>query len=91
MERGVSTTCDHLCSRFQNVHCQGIELLYTPIYSPEFNPAEFCFNKMKTLVKNETYRDIFKTNIELGIYEVLEQVTASDCLGFYKTVGYLDI
>jgi hypothetical protein len=25
---------------------QGIEVLYTPTYSPEFNPAEYAFNKI---------------------------------------------
>ena len=24
---------------------QGIELLYTPIYSPDLNPAEHCFQR----------------------------------------------
>ena len=38
----------------------GIEMLFTPVYSPEFNPAEFCFNKLKHLVKSEELRSIFK-------------------------------
>ena len=26
----------------------GIELIYTPAYSPDLNPVELCFNKLKT-------------------------------------------
>ena len=28
----------------------GIELIYLPTYSPDLNPIEFCFNKVKTLL-----------------------------------------
>jgi len=27
---------------------RNIELVYTPTYSPDFNPVEFVFNKMRT-------------------------------------------
>ena len=70
---------------------QGIELLYTPVYSPDFNPVEFCFNKLKTCTQRAQYRDIFKDNVELGVHEVLREITAADCIGFYKAVGYLNI
>ena len=29
----------------------GIELLYTPSYSPDLNPIELCFNKIKCELK----------------------------------------
>jgi len=31
----------------------GIELLYTPVYSPDLNPIELCFNKIKTMMNYE--------------------------------------
>ena len=31
----------------------GIELIYLPTYSPDLNPIEFCFNKVKTLLNGE--------------------------------------
>lgn len=70
---------------------RGIDLIYTPVYSPDFNPVEFCFNKIKTCIKRHHYRDIFKQNIELGVHEVMREISASDCVGFYKAVGYLNL
>ncbi len=69
----------------------GIEIIYTPTYSPEFNPVEFGFNKLKTMVKQEYYRNLFKLNAEFAIYECLSEISASDCVGFYRKTGYLDI
>ena len=30
---------------------KNIEAIYAPIYSPDYNPIEFCFSKLKFLVK----------------------------------------
>ena len=37
----------------------GIELLYTPVYSPDLNPAELCFNKFETQM-NYHFQKVFK-------------------------------
>ncbi len=70
---------------------RGIEILFTPIYSSELNAAEFCFSKIKTLVKQSHYRAVFKENIPFGIYETLKEITPADCAGFYRKVGYLNM
>ena len=36
----------------------GIELLYTPAYSPDLNPVESCFNKVKTEL-NFSFQQLF--------------------------------
>ena len=41
----------------------GIEVVYLPTYSPEFNPVELAFNKMKTVAKQENIRQSFHRNI----------------------------
>jgi transposase len=33
---------------------QGIEVLYTPTYSPEFNPAEYAFKKNKNACQTKS-------------------------------------
>ena len=39
----------------------GIELIYLPTYSPDLNPIEFCFNKLKTLLNGE-FQELAHTN-----------------------------
>ena len=70
---------------------QGIDIIYMPVYSPDFNPVEFCFNKIKKMVQKPYFREIFKENIAFGIYEALKEITPGDCKGFYRHVGYLNL
>ena len=70
---------------------RGIELLYTPKYSPEMNPAEFAFNKIRTLLKQKEYRDMYAMNAGYTIYELLKEIKVSDCIGFFKATKYLNV
>lgn len=70
---------------------RGIDVLHLPVYSPELNPVELVFNKLKILSKQGNMRAIFNRNIHEGIYECLERVTALDCNGFYRKCEYFDI
>lgn len=67
----------------------GCVLLYLPSYSPELNPAEFVFNKLKTILKRNAYRELLRDNLHLGVLEGLKQVTAADMRGFYEHTGYI--
>ena len=40
----------------------GIEFLYTPVYSPDLNPADLCFNKFETQM-NYHFPKVFKANL----------------------------
>jgi len=33
----------------------------------------------------------FFLSVELGVHEVLKEITASDCIGFYQHVGHLNL
>jgi hypothetical protein len=48
-------------------HTMGIELLYTPSYSPDLNPVELCFNKIKTVLNGEL-KELVHTNLYLAVY-----------------------
>ena len=43
----------------------GIELLYTPAYSPDLNPVELCFNKVKTEL-NFSFQQLFHVSINMA-------------------------
>ena len=47
-----------------------IEFVYMPYYSPDFNPAEYVFGKIKTLMK---YRllDLTNANLIESLYNVI--------------------
>lgn len=67
----------------------GVLLMYLPTYSPELNPVELAFNKLKTILRRYEYRDILRFNIHVGIYRALQEISASDTRGFYNHVEYL--
>ena len=66
----------------------GIELLYTPSYSPDLNPIELCFNKVKTELNGEL-RELVYSNMNLAITEAVETISARDMAGFYEATDYL--
>ena len=67
-----------------------MELLYTPVYSPDFNPVEFVFSKMRTEMH---YRliDLVESNLKLEAYEALDSINAYDMKGFYLATSYIDV
>ena len=69
----------------------GVEVIYTPKYSPELNPAEFAFNKIKTLLKQKRYRDLYDLNPGYAIYEIVEEINDIVCRGFFQVTGYLEV
>ena len=69
----------------------GMEVVYLPTYSPEFNPIELAFNKMKTIAKHENNRRSFYRNIHVGVYNCVKQITEHDMRGFYRHTGYIAI
>ena len=36
----------------------GCSFVYLPTYSPRMNPAEYVFNKLKTIIKGFEFREI---------------------------------
>ena len=66
----------------------GIELLYTPSYSPDLNPVELCFNKIKGEL-NGDLRQMVSVNTNLAAMTAVERITAQDMPGFYEATSYL--
>mgnify|MGYP002260040060 FL=1 len=66
----------------------GIELIYLPTYSPDLNPREFCFNKVKALLNGE-FQELTHTNTKLAVMEAVERITTEDMAGFYEGTSYL--
>jgi transposase len=65
---------------------RGCEILYLPPYSPDLNPIEEAFSKLKALLRRAGARTREALIETMG--EALEAVTASDARGFFEHRGY---
>ena len=65
---------------------RGCELLYLPSYSPDFNPIEEAFAKIKNLLRKAAART--KEALVEAIAAALSAVTAEDVRGFFEHAGY---
>lgn len=64
----------------------GCRLVFLPSYSPDFNPTEEAFSKMKSLLRKAKARS-FEALVE-ATGQVLSAVTREDARGFFTHCGY---
>jgi transposase len=64
----------------------GCELLYLPAYSPDYNPIEEAFAKIKNLLRKAAARS--KEALVEAIGVALSAVTVADVRGFFEHAGY---
>ena len=69
------------------VEARGCELVYLPAYSPDFNPIEQAFAKLKALLRSAGARTREALLEAMGT--ALDAVTADDARGFFEYRGYL--
>lgn len=67
---------------------QGIELLYTPVYSPDLNPAEEVFSKVKNAL-NFDLLPVVHYDLKIAVNEAIDTITAQDVRGFYNHTSYI--
>ncbi len=65
---------------------QGCELVYLPAYSPDYNPIEEAFAKIKNLLRKAAARS--KEVLVEAIGAALSAVTAADARGSFEHAGY---
>jgi transposase len=65
---------------------RGCELLYLPSYSPELNPIEEAFSKMKNLLRKAEARS--REALLEAIGAAISAVTDQDARGFFEHCGY---
>ncbi len=65
---------------------QGCQLIYLPSYSPDYNPIEEAFAKIKNLLRKAAART--KEALVEAIGVALSAVTAQDARGFFEHAGY---
>jgi transposase len=64
----------------------GCRLCFLPTYSPDFNPIEQAFAKVKERLRRLQARTPDAIVAAVGL--ALTTITAHDCAGFFRTAGY---
>jgi transposase len=83
----IDNLSSHKGSRVKElIEERGCELIYLPPYSPDFNPIEEAFAKIKALLRRIEARTREALIEAMG--QALEAVTAKDALGFLEHRGY---
>ena len=65
---------------------QGCELMYLPPYSPDFNPIEEAFSKIKGLMRKAEARSREALLEAMG--RAISALSAEDARGFFEHCGY---
>lgn len=68
------------------IEAKGCELVYLPPYSPDFNPIEQAFSKLKSYLREACARSQQELMEVIG--EALSTISTSDALGFFEHCGY---
>ena len=66
----------------------GAELWYLPAYSPDLNPIEKMWSKIKSILR--TLKARTEEALIHAIAKALEMVTASDAKGWFESCGYVN-
>ncbi|MGB3634719.1 MAG: transposase [Rubrobacteraceae bacterium] len=69
----------HLPSRIRElIEATGAELVFLPAYSPDLNPIEEAFSKIKNILRK----------LEIRNHEALSTITPGDAAGWFDHCGY---
>jgi transposase len=68
------------------VKTKGAWLLFLPAYSPDLNPIEMAFSKLKALLRKRAARSFEDITEALG--DIVNLFSVSECQNFFKAAGY---
>ena len=68
------------------VEGRGCELLYLPPYSPDLNPIEEAFSKIKSILRKAQARN--REGLIEAMGRALDAITSQEAKGFFQHCGY---
>ena len=68
------------------IEARGCEVRFLPGYSPDLNPIELAFSKLKAFVRQAEART--REALDRAIAAALRTVTLQDVIGWFKHAGY---
>lgn len=70
------------------IESRGAKLIFSPPYSPEFNPIEEMWSKIKSLLRKFSART--KDKFKEAITKAIKLVNTKDLFGWFNHAGYID-
>jgi transposase len=68
------------------IHAAGCRLLFLPRYSPEFNPIEPCWSKLKNELRSRAARTL--ESLQSAVNDAMQTITAQNARGWFLHCGY---
>lgn len=68
------------------IEAAGAALLYLPQYSPDFNPIELAFSKLKALLREAAERTV--PHLYRRLAKLVPAFSAAECANFFAQAGY---
>jgi transposase len=68
------------------IEAAGAGLIYLPPYSPDFNPIEMAFSKLKALLRAAAARTI--PDLWQAIADAIKQFKPDECRNYFQAAGY---
>ena len=68
------------------IEARGATLRYLPLYSPDLNPIEMPFSKLKTLLRKAAERTIPRLRRRIGAFA--RQLSAREASNYFRHAGY---
>lgn len=83
--------CDNLASHKvqgvkEAIESAGAKLLYLPPYSPDFNPIEMAFSKLKSFLRKTAQRTF--SGLKSSVSKALKSFTQYHCMNFFSHSNY---
>jgi transposase len=64
----------------------GATLLYLPPYSPDFNPIEKAFAKLKARLRKAAARTV--DTLWAAVAQIIDTFTPTECANYFASAGY---
>ena len=68
------------------IEAAGCALVYLPAYSPDLNPIELAFSKLKALLRKAAERTI--EGLWTAIGRLVDVFTPTECANYFEAAGY---
>ena len=91
LRRGQTVLLNHLSVHknqavAERIQARGCRLVFLPRYSPDFNPIEGAFSKLKAFLRRAAART--QRTLERAIAAGLATITAQDAQGWFRHCGF---
>jgi len=79
-------SCHRAAAAREAIEAAGCTLHFLPTYSPDFNPIELAFAKLKTALRAAAARS--QAALDAAIQEVLQAITPAEAENWFRHCGY---